>query len=167
MGNNRISIVEMNTCRGCLQTKNLTDFYRHAQMGDEHLNYCRACVRARVSKHRAENLERIQAYDRGRGQLEHRKTAVAARAPRYASAQAGSEWGKRNRQKTAAQVRLRRAVKKGIIAVQLRERCGYGIGVQAHHEDYSKPLDVIWLCTKRHGERHREINADRRKSATR
>lgn len=28
---------------------------------------------------------------------------------------------------------------------------------QAHHEDYTKPFDVVWLCTKHHAERHREL----------
>ncbi len=25
---------------------------------------------------------------------------------------------------------------------------------QAHHEDYSKPLEVLWLCTVHHKEKH-------------
>lgn len=29
--------------------------------------------------------------------------------------------------------------------------------VQAHHEDYSKPLKVIWLCRKCHLELHKNI----------
>ncbi len=28
---------------------------------------------------------------------------------------------------------------------------------QAHHEDYSHPLDIIWFCAKHHKERHREM----------
>lgn len=28
--------------------------------------------------------------------------------------------------------------------------------VQAHHPDYSKPLEVIWLCVKHHMELHRK-----------
>ena len=26
--------------------------------------------------------------------------------------------------------------------------------VEAHHEDYSKPKDVVWLCRKHHRDRH-------------
>ena len=33
--------------------------------------------------------------------------------------------------------------------------CGEEL-VEAHHEDYSKPLEVEWLCYKHHGERHRK-----------
>jgi len=32
------------------------------------------------------------------------------------------------------------------------EVCG-SISTEAHHEDYSKPLEVMWLCTLHHAER--------------
>ena len=32
--------------------------------------------------------------------------------------------------------------------------CGGQGKVDGHHEDYSKPLNVVWLCTKCHGRRH-------------
>jgi hypothetical protein len=38
---------------------------------------------------------------------------------------------------------------------RLREVCG-DPDAHAHHEDYSKPLEVRWLCTQHHNEAHRE-----------
>ncbi len=37
--------------------------------------------------------------------------------------------------------------------------CGKEGEVVAHHEDYSKPLQILWLCTECHGLRHRAIGA--------
>ena len=47
-----------------------------------------------------------------------------------------------------------KAIKDGELTPQSCEVCG-AQKTQAHHEDYSKPFDVNWLCTKHHGERHR------------
>ena len=33
-----------------------------------------------------------------------------------------------------------------------------GDKAEAHHEDYSRPLDVVWLCSLHHHRRHAEIN---------
>jgi|SRR6185369_1469431 len=34
--------------------------------------------------------------------------------------------------------------------------CGK-VNAQGHHEDYSKPLDVIWLCALHHKHRHNGV----------
>jgi hypothetical protein len=36
------------------------------------------------------------------------------------------------------------------------ERCGVATSLK-HHEDYEKPLEVMWLCCKHHSERHKEL----------
>jgi len=48
---------------------------------------------------------------------------------------------------------LHRAYKSGKIERQPCEICGAPDAL-AHHEDYSKPFDIKWLCTKHHSERH-------------
>jgi hypothetical protein len=35
------------------------------------------------------------------------------------------------------------------------EVCGE-LKVEAHHEDYNKPLDIIWLCIKHHKDLHKK-----------
>lgn len=37
------------------------------------------------------------------------------------------------------------------------EECGKGVDLQAHHNDYSKPYEVDWLCRSCHNEFHRTI----------
>jgi hypothetical protein len=55
-------------------------------------------------------------------------------------------------QKTIAREILNRAVKSGKIAKPERcESCGKIKKLTAHHPDYSRPLEVVWLCYECHG----------------
>ena len=58
-----------------------------------------------------------------------------------------------------AQQAVTRAIAKGVLIRQPCERCGKE-KTDAHHPDYSKPLEVVWLCRschkKEHGRRKRE-----------
>lgn len=47
---------------------------------------------------------------------------------------------------------LRNAVRRGELVKQPCEKCGDK--AQAHHPDYSKPLEVQWLCREHHMEAH-------------
>ena len=51
------------------------------------------------------------------------------------------------------------AKRKGILIPQPCEVCGTTNRIQAHHENYSKPLEVRWLCSLHHRRRHKEIGA--------
>ena len=55
--------------------------------------------------------------------------------------------------KLSANARAGAAIRSGKIARQPCARCGSDRAV-AHHDDYSKPLDVTWLCRTHHAERH-------------
>lgn len=46
---------------------------------------------------------------------------------------------------------LRYAVKRGKVVKPLTcSKCGSDYRIQGHHEDYAKPLEVIWLCEPCH-----------------
>lgn len=54
-----------------------------------------------------------------------------------------------NPQKVRAHIAVHSAVKRGTIQKMPCEVCGE-LQVQAHHDDYSKPLHVRWLCKPHH-----------------
>ena len=58
--------------------------------------------------------------------------------------------------KTYARRILQNAVKYGKIEKKPCVVCG-DHNSQGHHEDYLKPLDVVWYCRKHHLERHVEM----------
>ena len=53
-----------------------------------------------------------------------------------------------------AQCRLHYAVRTGKITRQPCVVCGSMVNLHAHHHDYSKPLEVMWLCQEHHFNQH-------------
>lgn len=49
-----------------------------------------------------------------------------------------------------------KAKRDGVLIPQPCERCRKKKTL-AHHEDYARPLDVMWLCRKCHQRRHRQL----------
>ena len=66
----------------------------------------------------------------------------------------------RHLEKYAARAAVQKAVREGRLKRQFCEVCG--AKAQSHHNDYSKPLEVKWLCSKH----HREIHAQTRDPLT-
>lgn len=130
------------TCFKCAQSKPLRDFYKHKQMADGHLNKCKECAKSDVKRHRNEHLDRIRAYDRGRGS---RQTAEYNR-----------EYRARFPNKYRAHAMVNNHIRTGNLAKEPCEVCGSEIRTHAHHDDYSKPLNVRWLCPVHHSQWHAE-----------
>lgn len=60
----------------------------------------------------------------------------------------------RNAEKRAAHIELGNALRTGAISKLACYVCGAS-EVEGHHFDYSRPLDVIWLCTHHHSAFHK------------
>lgn len=78
---------------------------------------------------------------------------------------------KQNRKKQLAHYLVSSAIMDGVLHPQPCEKCGKNnppIGrkiIDAHHDDYDKPLQVRWLCRKHHKEMHKYLpNKNRKKS---
>ena len=70
-----------------------------------------------------------------------------------------SELTEGERKKANARSYLHVYIRRGIIHKKPCEKCG-DPNVQAHHKDYSKPLEVRWLCVKCHIELHKNSTVD-------
>lgn len=92
------------------------------------------------------------------------KPAIALAAGRKAAREYNRKWYLRNRNKKLAYTVYRRALDRGdLVRPAQCEQCGgTSGGVQGHHCDYAKPLDVMWLCRlchlKWHSDNGRGIN---------
>lgn len=134
-------------CFKCKTVKPLTEFYKHSMMADGHLNKCKECTKSDANKHRSDNLEKIRAYDRERGKLAHRikQRIEVTRA-----------WRAEDKRRQKAHSAVSAAIRNGRIQRQPCIRCGE-VKSLAHHEDYDKPLEVMWLCQPCHKQRHKEL----------
>lgn len=64
-------------------------------------------------------------------------------------------WRSKNREKSKAHEMVAAAIKKGVLSKPSEcERCRKEARLHGHHEDYSKPLCVIWLCNSCHAREH-------------
>ena len=141
------NMVRSKICFKCGTVKPLEDFYKHSKMLDGHVNKCKECNKNDVTANRNKNIERIRAYDRERAKNPERIKA---------NLEITRAWRAEDKRRQAGHNAVSRAVRKGILVRQPCCRCGEA-KTGAHHDDYDKPLEVMWLCQPCHKKRHKEI----------
>ena len=128
------------TCFKCGLPKTRADFYVHPQMGDGLLGKCKECTKNDSTSRRNDKIDEVRQYDRDRASLPHR-AALRIRVQ--------DEYRKQHPDRYSAKNAVNNAVRDGKIVRKPCEVCG-AEKVEAHHEDYSKPLEVVWLCKPHH-----------------
>jgi hypothetical protein len=140
-------MIRSKECFKCKTVKPLEEFYKHSQMADGHLYKCKECNKNDATKHRNKNLEKIRAYDRERAKEPERIKAAS---------DINRAWRAEDKRRQIAHNAVSRAVRAGKLARYPCVRCGEDKSI-AHHEDYDKPLEVMWLCQPCHKQRHKEL----------
>jgi hypothetical protein len=110
------------------------------------------------------NPERVRANDRRRYERDKKKRRAAMAAyqatpeGKEAHNRAAREWAARNYEKRRAHIAVGNALRDGRL---VKGPCEIGEGcqgrVEAHHDDYSKPLEVRWFCSRHHHNQHNEF----------
>jgi hypothetical protein len=146
-------------CKRCGTTEAEAEFYSSIH------THCKECWKVKVKENRIARLDYYKERDRMRA---NRPDRVAARAAYKATpkgkerlAVGGLAWAKRNPDKRKAQIAIGNALRDGKLIRMPCEICNDS-KTAAHHDDYSKPLDVRWLCTKHHAEYHKTFRESKR-----
>ena len=86
-------------------------------------------------------------------QAKYREMGVACKTTK----ETRIRWAKNNPHKIKAHKDANNAVLSGKIQkLSICQSCGASGDIEMHHEDYSRPLDVVWLCVKCHGKTRRK-----------
>ncbi len=135
-------------CITCKQNKSEQDFYNCNN------SWCKKCfkirekLRQRNKRQNPEFVKKEKVYYK-----EWYKKNGRNRAINYA--EVIKEWRINHPEITKAYLKFNEAIKNGkIMKALLCEKCGNETKLVGHHEDYNKPLEVIWLCQSCHKKLH-------------
>ena len=120
----------MKKCFICGEYKEESEFYKDITRGDGLSSRCMECC---------SNRKRNRPYN-GEKQREYQKEYNIK---------------PENKIKILAHTLVRKAIKTGELIKENCEICGKI--ADAHHDNYSKPLDVRWLCRKHHKKYHAKL----------
>ena len=132
------------TCKKCRRRRAVTQFYKHPNMADGRLNFCKDCVKTRVSDWYRNKMEGDSDFVSKERQRNRKRWRDGKMSPS---------------KKKPAHHAVSNAIRDGrLVPPDNCEDCGHDFSFyrrEAHHEDYEKELDVNWLCSLCHGKRHR------------
>jgi hypothetical protein len=143
-------------CNICGCTNEETRFYNGVT------SRCTECHKKCVRKNRAENIEYYREYDAKRFQEQPERRAKNEeynKSPRGRELKKGytKKWLALNQVKRRAHIKVGNAVRDGKLEKATAcQVCGATERrLHGHHHDYSKPLDVVWVCPPCHREFHK------------
>lgn len=147
----------MKVCSKCNQEKSLTEFYKHPHNRDGLSGQCKKCKNIYTSNyiktHRVQFNISCAKWKRKQSIEYHTKIKRTHR--------------KNNPLKYKARTMITNLLVTGKLKKQPCEECGSNKS-QAHHDDYSKPLEIKWLCRNHHLQIHgylKEAKDEKRKDA--
>jgi len=145
-------------CWICKKRKDVSKFYKSKRNNDGFQCQCKPCHNDYNKKYNEKYNEknRLKISERSRSAKRWLKSDQKEKA-RIRS----SEWRNKNPREFERKRYAYYCVRKALLCGKLKKlaciKCGSDKSI-AHHENYDKPLKVIWLCYMHHKHRHVEIS---------
>ena len=137
----------MKTCSKCEIEKSEFEFGKQTAAKDGLHPWCKVCKSVTDSEY-----SQTEA-----GKASHQKAKRAYKKTK-ASKESYRKYRLDNPEKAKARSAVSGAIRSGrLTRSDFCESCFQEEFAEGHHEDYSKPLDVDWLCIECHIELHKEL----------
>lgn len=147
-------------CSICQVIKPISQFFKNKCEESGYSYECKLCKNKKCKKDRMENPEKYRLKDHKA--YESNRDKIIKRKKEYSKTKHAKELAcKRSHMQriihpfeyNSRQI-AKRAIKTGILIRKPCEVCGSTEKIHAHHSDYSKPLEVHWLCVLHHKHVH-------------
>ena len=149
-------------CKTCQTEKSENDFYKRSK------SECKECAKKRARQYRLDNLEKVREYDRNRPnriercekQKEYKARMRVENPEKFDKIfhEIRKRYRQKNRDKKKAEDKLDYAILHNkIIRPDECSVCHKKCIPHGHHFDYTKPLEVIWVCPACHSKIHKQI----------
>jgi hypothetical protein len=153
-------------CTICGMTLELDRFYvcKRKTKSPYRYGFCVSCQSEKAREWQKRNPEKREEI--WRRHAENNRAAYAEANRRYAAnnperyKKSQMDYRLADPQKRIARNAVAAAIRSGALKSLPCEGCGSTTKIQAHHHDYSKPLDVKWLCSLCHGKVHSRAGLD-------
>jgi hypothetical protein len=145
-------------CRVCREVKPLIEFYRNSNGRGDGFGYsCKTCTKIKSTQWRKDHITDSAALLRRAASQKRYTQSARGKIKRN---QMTKKLIRLNLEKYHARYTTDNAVSSGQLVRQPCLFCG-SPETEAHHDDYSKPLSIEWLCQKHHREVHRYFKYQR------
>jgi hypothetical protein len=152
-------------CRVCNKEKNLELFTKCNKSLNGRTKVCKSCNAAKHKEYRNSRPEKTKMIQK----KSQEKRNNSGKQKEYEQSRRHNDSYKERMRREAhkryyssgkAKTRIitNRAIKNGKIVKQCCYQCSSSENLEAHHENYDLPLEVVWLCRPCHRSYHRRCN---------
>lgn len=128
----------MKLCSRCMTYQSKEEFHKTLQCKDGLSAWCKGCIRKKDADR--ERKKKYRGSETGK--------AIIRNTMR--------KWLFKNRKKAIAHGAVKQALKHKVLEIQPCRDCN-STSVMAHHPDYDRVFDVIWLCPQHHVDEHKKL----------
>jgi len=161
--------MENKKCTRCHKIKSLNNFNKRKGSKDGHRSDCQTCQRRINLEYYYKNHAKCKLVSRrynenNKDKKKKFRDSYKKKFPEKVKAImsiATKKWADKNPEKRKAYSEVYCAMKCGKIIKESCSKCGGNNDVMAHHEDYTKPLEILWLCRLCHIVEHKRLRYQR------